>query len=150
MMDPGWSFSEHRVDADTAWCGIIWQHERIRALLDTARSVAEANRGGEARSPEALACAIADIRLALEAHFAYEKRHWLPQADQIVVEHDQQWDLLDRLHREACAGPSSPELAASLTFFAAWMLSHMAEEERCLGVPSIVSDDFFVIPRRTD
>src|SRR3954466_11194903 len=78
VMESHWSLSEHRVDPGTARCGIVWQHEHIRALLDTARSIAEPRSDKTAPPPRALASAIADIRSALEAHFAYEERHWLP------------------------------------------------------------------------
>ena len=156
MMDSGWSLSEHRVDAGTARCGIIWQHERIRALLDTARSIAEPTADGATPSPKALATAIAEIRSAVEAHFAYEEKYWLPvlsgdiplgreRASEILLEHAGQRDLTARLYYESCTGPDSPGLASGLMFLAAWLLSHMADEERCLVSPRNRDRDFFVI-----
>jgi len=156
MGDTDWSLSEHGVDADTARCGIIWQHERIRALLDTARSIAEPGPESEAPSAQALAAAIYDILSTMEAHFAYEERHWLPllrddvaggreRADAILGEHSRQRDFLAGLYWAACVGPASPWLVSNLRFLAAWILSHMAEEERYLAVPRESSDDFFVI-----
>ncbi len=161
MMDSRWSLSENRVDPGTARCGIIWQHEHIRALLDTARSIAEPASEGAAQSPKALVTAIADIRSAIEAHFAYEEKNWLPvlrgetplggeRADEILLEHDGQRHLVARLYSEALARPGSPGLASGLKFLAAWLLSHMAEEERGLWLPSVRDDDFVVIAQRFD
>jgi len=155
-MDSRWSLSEHRVDPGTARCGIVWQHEHIRALLDTARSIAEPSSDGAVPSPRALACAIADIRSAMEAHFAYEERHWVPvlraasplgreRAEEILLEHDQQRDFVARLYCDACTWPSAPGLASNLTFLAAWLLSRMADEERGLVFPTTGADEFFVI-----
>ena len=155
-MESHWSLSEHRVDPGTARCGIVWQHEHIRALLDTARSIAEPSSDRTAPPPRALASAIADIRSALEAHFAYEERHWLPvlrdhgppgreRAEEILLEHDQQRDFVSRLYCDACVWPSTPGVASSVTFLAAWLLSCMADEERGLLHPPVGNDEFFVI-----
>ena len=144
MMDSRWSLSEHRVDPGTARCGIIWQHERIRALLDRARSIAEAASEGAIPSPKALATAIADIRSAMEAHFAYEETHWLPvlradssgggeRADEMLLEHEGQRDLAARLYNEVHARPGSPGPVSGLRFLAEWLLSQMAAEERTLA-----------------
>jgi len=161
VMDSRWALSEHRVDPGTARCRIVWQHERIRVLLAAARSIAEPTLAGAPSSPKALASAIADIRSALEAHFAYEEKHWLPvlgsdaplgreRADEMLLEHGRQRDFIARLYRDACACPSSPGLAPSLTFLTAWLLSHMEDEERCLVLPSVGSNEFLVIEQRFD
>lgn len=158
VMNSRWSLSEHRVDPGTARCGVIWQHEHIRALLDMARSVISE---AAAWSPKVLVTAIADIRSALEAHFAYEEKHWLPVlrrgvpvgeqvAEEILAEHDRQRDFVAGLYREACACSSSPGLASNLTFLAAWLRSHMADEERYLVLRNVGRDDFFVIPQAID
>jgi hypothetical protein len=161
VMDSPRSLSEHRVDPGTARCGIVWQHERIRALLDTARSIAGPSSDGAASPPRALASAIADIRSAMEAHFAYEERHWLPflraasplgreRAEEILREHDQQRDFVSHLYGDAYGWPMAPGVVSRLTFLAAWLLSRMADEERGLVRPPLGDDDFFVIPQRFD
>jgi len=97
----------------------------------------------------------------MEAHFAYEERHWLPvlrddsplgpeRVEEILLEHDQQRDFVARLYCDACAWPSAPELASSLTFLAAWLLSRMADEELGLVFPRVGNDDFFVIAQQFD
>jgi hypothetical protein len=134
----------------------MWQHERIRALLDRARSIARSALAGGAPSPDDLVVAIDDIRSVMEAHCGYEERHWLPLlrdnvplgpqwADDILVEHRTQRELMADLHREACAAPGSPTLPARLEFLVAWLRSHMAEEERYLMLPDLIHDDFLVI-----
>jgi hypothetical protein len=106
-----------------------------------------------------LASAIADIRSAMEAHFAYQERHWLPvlradsplgreRAEEILLEHDQQREFVSRLYCDACAWPIAPGVASNLTFLAAWLLSRMADEERALVRPRIADDDFFVIAQQ--
>ena len=49
------------------------------------------------------------------------------------------------LHREACAFPQLPMLAAKLAFLTEWLLADMLEEERSLLVPDVVRDDVVVI-----
>jgi len=160
MADLGWSLPVHGVDAATARCGIIWQHERIRALLDRARSIAKRAVAGGSPSPDDLVVAIDDIRSVMEAHCTYEERHWVPLlrenvplgpqwADDIVAEHRTQRELLADLHREASADPASPTLPGRLEFLVAWLRSHMAEEERYLTLPAVVPRDFLVIEQRT-
>jgi hemerythrin HHE cation binding domain-containing protein len=119
-------------------------------------SIAERSHEIEGPSPTTLASAIADLRSALEAHFAYEERHWLPflggdlpfgreRADEMLAEHNRQRDFVADLDREASACPGAPELVSDLTFLAAWLLSHMAEEERCLVLLSVRSGDDFIL-----
>jgi hypothetical protein len=97
----------------------------------------------------------------MEAHFAYEERHWLPVlrddsplgrelAEEILLEHDQQRDFVSRLYCDACVWPSAPGVDFSLTLLAAWLLSRMADEERGLVRPRIGDDDFFVIAPQFD
>src|SRR5678815_4420508 len=78
MIELGWSAPARRVDAGTARRGILWQHQRIRALLERARTVAEAALDGEAPSPDAVASAVGDIHTTMEVHLAFEEHVLLP------------------------------------------------------------------------
>ena len=57
MIDLGWAAPRRRVDAGTARRGILWQHERLRALLERARELAEAALDGRPLAPDAVASA---------------------------------------------------------------------------------------------
>lgn len=156
MTELGWSAPRHRVDAGSALRGILWQHGRIRDLLEHARVVAEAALDGDAPSPDAVASAIGDIRSTMEVHLAFEESVLLPllradlpigpqRADRLVDEHLRQRDVLAGLHREARAHPELPALAAKLVFLTDWLLADMSEEERCLLIPDVIRDDQIVI-----
>jgi len=156
MIDLGWSAPTERLDAGAARGAILAQHERIRDLLDRAYGVAEAALDDNAPSPDAVASAIADIRTILEVHLAFEEKSLLPilrddlplgpeRADRLLDEHKRQRETLATLHREACAFPQLPILAAKLAFLTEWLLADMVEEERSLLVPDVVRDDIVVI-----
>ena len=142
MMELGWSAPSHPVDAGTAKRGILWQHGRIRALLERARTVADAALDGDAPSVDAVAPAIVDLRSTIEVHLTFEETVLLPllrddalgsqRADRLLDEHTRQREVLAALHREAAAHPQLPMLAAKLAFLASWLMADMAEEERCL------------------
>jgi len=123
--------------------GILEQHERIRALLDTARAVAEAALDGAPPAADAVAGAIGDIRTTMDVHLAFEESVLLPiyradppdgreRAARLVGEHARQRAILARLHGEARAHPELPVLAAKLAFLNTWLLADMVEEERAL------------------
>jgi hypothetical protein len=156
MIEVGWSAPATRVDAGSARRGILWQHRRIRTLLERARYVAEAALGGEPPSPDAVASAIGDIRSTMEVHLAYEEcvlvpllRDDLPvgpqRADRLVSEHAKQRAMLAALHGEARAYPLLPTLAVKLASLTSWLLDDMAEEESSLLAPDVVRDDAVVI-----
>jgi len=156
MIDLGWSAPAKRVDAGTARQSILSQHEHLRALLDRARAVAEAALDGQPPSPDAVASAIGDIRTTMEVHLTFEEKVLLPllrddlpvgpeRADRLLDEHARQRQTLATLHREACAFPELPTLAAKLAFLASWLLADMAEEEHALLNPDVVRDDIIVI-----
>lgn len=156
MIDLGWSAPARRIDAGTARGAILAQHERIRTLLDRARGVAEAALDDQAPSPDAVASAIEDIRTTLEVHLAFEEKALLPilrddlplgpeRADRLLDEHGRQRETLATLHREACAFPQLPMLAAKLAFLTEWLLADMVQEELSLLVPDVVRDDIVVI-----
>ena len=52
MNNVGWSAPLFPVDAGTARQGILWQHVRIRSLLEKAQALAEARLDGEVSAPE--------------------------------------------------------------------------------------------------
>jgi len=145
LTDLGWSAPARRVDANSARRGIVWQHERIRALLERARAVAEARLDSEEPASEAVASAIGDLRSTMEVHFTYEETVLLPlwRADatgegahrvhRLIDEHRHQRGMLEALHQEAGAHPELPTLATKLAFLASWLLADMAEEERALA-----------------
>jgi hypothetical protein len=160
MIDLGWSAPTKRLDAGTARDAILAQHHRIRSLLDRARVVAEAALDGVPSSPDAVASAIGDIRTIMEVHLAFEERSLLPilrddpplgpvRADRLLDEHGRQRETLATLHREACAFPELPMLAAKLAFLTEWLLADMNEEERSLLVPDVVRDDIIVVDQST-
>ena len=156
MIDLGWSAPAKRLDAGTARGAILGQHQRIRTLLSRAREVAEAALDDNAPSPDAVASAIGDIRTIMEVHLAFEEKSLLPilrddpplgpvRADRLLDEHHRQRETLSTLHREACAFPQFPILAAKLAFLTEWLLADMNEEERSLLVPDVVRDDIIVV-----
>ena len=156
MIELGWSAPKRRVDAGAARRMILWQHERIRALLGRARAVAESALDGEAPSDDAVSSAIGDIRAIMEVHLAFEEAMLLPllradlplgppRANRLVDEHRRQRGVLAGLHQEAHAHPQLPTLAAKLAFLTSWLLADMAEEERCLLIPEVVRDDLVVV-----
>ena len=156
MIELGWSAPVKRLDAGTACDAILAQHHRIRALLARARGVAEAALDGEPPSPDAVASSIGDIRTIMEVHLAYEEKALLPilrddlplgpeRADRLLDEHRRQRETLATLHREACAFPELPMLAAKLAFLTEWLLADMGEEERSLLIPEVVRDDVVII-----
>lgn len=156
MIDLGWTAPTTRLDAGTALGAILAQHERIRALLDRSRDIAEAALDNQAPSPDAVASAIGDIRTILEVHLAFEEKSLLPilrddpplgptRADRLLDEHSRQRTTLATLHREASAFPQLPILAAKLAFLTEWLLADMVEEERSLLVPDVVRDDVIVV-----
>jgi len=160
MIDLGWSAPTQRLDAGTAREAILAQHHRIRSLLGRARGVAEAALDGEPPAPDAVASAIGDIRTIMEVHLAFEEKSLLPilrddlplgpaRADRLLDEHTRQRETLSTLHREACAFPDFPLLAAKLAFLTEWLLADMNEEERSLLIPEVVRDDVVIIDQST-
>jgi hypothetical protein len=156
MINLGWSAPTDRLDAGTARSAILAQHERIRALLDRAHSVAEAALDGQPPSADAVASAIGDIRTIMEVHLAFEEKSLLPilrddlplgpeRADRLLDEHRRQRTTLATLHTEACSFPQLPMLAAKLAFLTDWLLADMGEEERCLLIPEVIRDDVVVV-----
>lgn len=156
MKNIGWSAPARPVDAGTARRGILWQHERLRTLLDKARVLADARLDGELFAPDAVASAIGDIHSAMEVHLKFEEAVLLPllrddlpigpeRADRLVEEHVQQRGMLAALHKEASSQPELPLLASKLAALIAWLLADMMEEERSLLNPDAVRDDVVVI-----
>jgi hypothetical protein len=142
-LELGWKAPARPVDAGTARRGILWQHDRIRALLEKARDVADLALDGDTASTGAVAPVIADMRSTLEVHLTFEETVLLPlfrdeapegseRADRLLDEHQHQRDMLAALDREASAFPQLPMLAAKLAFLSSWLLADMDEEERGL------------------
>ena len=120
----------------------MWQHQRIRVLLEHGRVVAEAALDGKAFD-DAVASAVGDIR-STEIHLSFEETVLLPllrddlpigpqRADRLLDEHARQRASLAALHDEARAHPELPMLAAKLAFLTEWLLADMAEEEHAAG-----------------
>jgi hypothetical protein len=160
MIELGWSAPARRVDAGAATRGILWQHKRIRSLLERSRDVADAALDGEAQPADAVASAIGDIRATLEVHLAYEESVLIPllrddlpvgpqRADRLLDEHVRQRAMLAALHGEASAHPELATLAVKLGFLATWLLADMTEEEQSLLVPDVIRDDIVVIDQST-
>jgi iron-sulfur cluster repair protein YtfE (RIC family) len=156
MIDLGWSIPTHRVDAAAARRGILWQHERIRALLEHARAAAEVRLEDESRSPEAVRSAICDLCSTMELHLRFEETVLLPllnedlpagpqRAHELIDEHTRQRTMLAALHQEASEHPELPMLATKLAFLASWLLADMAEEERGLLNADVARDDVRVV-----
>jgi len=156
MIDLGWSAPPKRLDAGVAISAILAQHERIRALLARARSVAEAALDGQPPSADAVASSIGDIRTIMEVHLAFEEKALLPilhddpplgpeRAARLLDEHRRQRATLATLHTEACAFPEMPMLAAKLAFLTEWLLADMGEEESALLIPEVIRDDVVTV-----
>jgi len=156
MTSTTWSAPAERLDAETARRAILGQHERIRTLLRNAHSIADASLDGRAPAPDSVASAIGDIRTTMEVHLAFEEKVLLPilrddlpvgpqRAERLVDEHTRQRSLLATLHREACAHPELPVLAAKLSNLAEWLLADMAEEEQSLLRADVVRDDIVTV-----
>jgi len=156
MLELGWTAPHHPVDAASALRVILWQHERIREVLEHGRAVAEAALDGAPPSPDAVASAIGDIHTTIDVHLGYEESVLVPllrddlpvgpeRAARLLQEHERQREILKDIHREARAFPDLPTLAAKLAFLTSWLLTDMAEEERNLLVPDVVRDDQIVI-----
>ena len=147
-----WAIPSHRIDADTARRSILAQHQRIRALLERARAVAEGALDQAALPADAVASAIGDIHATLEVHLRYEEMVLgniladdLPLGPQRLArlrdEHKRQRATLTTLHDEARAAPERPILAVKLAFLTTWLLDDMAEEEGHLLTPDVIRDD---------
>ena len=160
MNDIGWSAPVRPVDAGTARRGILWQHERIRTLLEKARALADACLEGEASVPDAVASAIGDIHSAMEIHLKFEETVLLPllrddlpvgpqRAERLLAEHIQQRATLAALHKEASLHPELPLLASKLAALTAWLLADMIEEECSLLNPDAVRDDLVVVDQNS-
>ena len=143
MIDLGWSAPMADVDAGAARRGILWQHQRIRELLRKAATVADSALDGETDSSTTVADVIADICSTMETHLAFEERLLIPlfaggsvggaqRGEQLKDEHKRQREVLAAIHREACAQPQLPILAAKLAFLTAWLFADMDEEEQWL------------------
>jgi hypothetical protein len=156
MIELGWSAPQQRVDAGAALRGILWQHRRIRTLLDHAHSVAEAALDDRAPSPNAVAAAIGAVRSIMEVHLTFEETVLLPilhddlplgpqRAARLRDEHARQRTTLATIHAEARAYPELGMLAAKLAFLTEWLLADMEEEEKSLLVPDVVRDDVVVV-----
>jgi len=139
-IDLGWTAPAQRLDAGAARRGILWEHERIRGLLEKARAVSDARLGGDA-SPEAVADAVSDLHSTMEVHLAFEEAVLVPllredlpdgpgRADRMLDEHQRQRQMLASIHLEANNYPELSTLAVKLGFLASWFLADMAEEER--------------------
>jgi hypothetical protein len=160
MNELGWSAPSRQVDAGTARRGILWQHERLRALLERARVLADARLDGEPSTPDAVASAIGDIHSAMEVHLKFEEAVLLPllrddlpigpqRADRLLDEHLAQRAMLAALHKEAVACPELPLLASKLAALTSWLLADMVEEERALLNPDAVRDDVVVVDQNS-
>jgi len=160
MNDIGWSAPLRPVDSGTARRGILWQHERIRTLLEKARALADACLEGEASVPDAVASAIGDIHSAMEIHLKFEETVLLPllrddlpvgpqRAERLLAEHIQQRATLAALHKEASLHPELPLLASKLAALTAWLLADMIEEECSLLNPDAVRDDLVVVDQNS-
>jgi hypothetical protein len=160
MNNVGWSAPSRPVDAGTARRGILWQHVRIRTLLENARELADARLDGEGFDPDAVASAIGDIHSAIEVHLRFEEAVLLPllrddlpvgpqRADRLVEEHVQQRAMLAALHKEAATHPELPLLASKLAALTSWFLADMVEEERSLLNPDTVREDVVVVDQNS-
>jgi hypothetical protein len=155
-----WTFPINRVDAPTARRRILAQHERIRGLLERARTVADQALDELPLPADAVASAIGDIRATLDVHLSFEERVLcdileddLPlgpeRAARLREDHAKQRATLATLHTEARAAPQRPLLAAKLAFLTSWLLEDMEEEERRLLTSEAVRDDAVAIDQCT-
>jgi hypothetical protein len=160
MNEIGWSAPLRPVDAGTARRGILWQHKRLRVLLESARALADDRLDAGPCGPDAVASAIGDIHSAMEVHLRFEEAVLLPllrddlpigpqRADRLVDEHLRQRAMLAALHKEASTHPELPLLASKLAALTSWLLADMAEEECALLNPDSVRDDIVVVDQNS-
>jgi hypothetical protein len=160
MTNLGWRSSGGRLDADGARRAILAQHVRIRDLLDRARQVADGALDGRAHSQDAVASAIGDLRMTMDAHLAFEEHVLLPilnddlplvpqRAQNLAAEHRHQREMLAMLHEEARTAPWVATLAAKLMFLTDWLLADMTHEETDLLTSEVVRDDAVVIDQNS-
>lgn len=127
------------------------QHQRLRALLERARSVADTALDGEAADPDAVAATIGELLSVMESHLSFEEGVLLPilnadlplgpaRAVELETEHAQQRAMLSALHRQAVAAPRVPTLATKLMFLIDWLLADMSHEETDLLAPGVFCD----------
>jgi hypothetical protein len=156
MSEVGWTAPERPVDAGTARRGILWQHVRLRQLLERAQALADARLDGDVAVPDAVASVIGDLRSVMEVHLTFEESVLLPlfrddlplgpeRAERLIDEHLRQRAMLAALHKEACHHPELPTLAAKLAALSSWLLTDMAEEERSVLNPEALRDDVVVV-----
>lgn len=156
MSHIGWAAPTKPVDAGTAREGILWQHVRLRHLLEHAQALAEARLDGDVAVPDAIASAIGDVHSVMEVHLTFEESVLLPlfrddlplgpeRADRLVDEHHRQRAMLAALHKEACHHPELPTLAAKLSALTSWLLTDMDEEERSVLNPDALRENAVVI-----
>jgi hypothetical protein len=152
VTDLGWHAPTQPADAATTRRAILWQHDRIRDFLAKASRIAELALDHKLDSSETVASTIGDLRAVMEVHLAFEEKVLLPlllddlpvgrrRADRLLYEHQRHREMLAMLHREACAYPELPTLAAKLAFLTSWLLADMVEEERGLMIPDVAGDD---------
>lgn len=143
MTEGIWAIPTHRIDETTARRTLLFQHQRIRALLEHARQIAEDALDQKPLPAYAVATAIGDIHTTFETHLRFEEKVlgdlWdgeLPDGSartrRLLEEHARQRMTLANLHDQARTGPWVPLLAAKLAFLTSWLLDDMAEEERTL------------------
>jgi len=139
------------LDAPSARRSILGQHQRLRALLERARRVADLALDGEAADPGGVAVAIGELVHVMESHLAFEESLLLPilnadlphgpaRAAELAKEHEQQRAMLSALHRQATAAPRVPTLATKLMFLTDWLLADMSHEEEELLSPAVLGD----------
>jgi hypothetical protein len=156
MHDALWTVPTHRIDAATARRIILTQHERIRALLTRARTIAEGALDELDQPGDAVASAFGDIRATLEVHLRFEEKVLCPifeddlplgpaRAARLREDHANQRATLAALHDEARAAPQRPLLASKLAFLTSWLLADMAHEEQELLTRDVVRDDAVAI-----
>ena len=139
------ALSGRHLDADAAKQCLVLQHEKIRVLLDKARSVAERALGGKKRAAARLPDAISRIRRTVEVHLQFEERARAVSLEEdrqsrarnaawFLRDHERQREGLARLHRQAMAQSELSGLAAELASLATCLSNDMDEEERTLAI----------------
>jgi len=160
MAENLWQVPSHPVAADHARRAVFAQHRELRNLLGRASATAAAALEGRARSPDAVASAIGDIRTTFDVHLTFEERVLVPlletdlplgpdRARLLREEHAQQRALLESLHREAVAAPNLPTLSVKLAQLVDWLLRDMVHEEQELLTPEVIRDDQITIDQNT-
>ncbi len=120
---------------------ILREHERIRSLLDHMEVLAGRLAGGDRSAAARLRNWSRELAIVLRGHLDLEEEILLPairdvdgfgdaRADELLIEHEAQRELLGRVVDELCASPSDAALAVGVMELVRALREDIVTEER--------------------